>query len=59
MNPVIRMAAESTSMGWLLGATTVFFTVSFLYWVWWVYRPSARATWEAYGRMPLDDGGGR
>lgn len=58
MNPIIRMAAESTEMGWLLGATTLVFFASFLGWVAWVYAPSMRTTWEAHGRMPLDDATG-
>lgn len=59
MNPVIRMAAETTQHGWILGATTIVFVTCFVGWVLWVYRPADRTAWEQAGRMPLDDGGAR
>lgn len=55
LNPVFQAAAENTSLGWLLGATTVFFIASFAGWVWWVFRPANAATMEAASRMPLED----
>lgn len=57
MNPVIRQAAESVQMGWLLGLMTIVFLVAFVGWTWWAYAPSRRQLMEEYGRIPFDDEG--
>jgi len=57
MNTLLKDAAESVGMGWLLGMMTVVFLVIFLAWVWYAYRPKHRALMEELGRMPFTDGG--
>lgn len=57
MNPLIREAAQSVQLGWLLGAMTILFLVAFLGWAWWAYAPSRRELMEEYGRIPFDEGG--
>lgn len=57
MNPLLQDAAESVSMGWLLGLMTLFFLAIFLGWTWYAYRPKHRALMEELGRMPFTDGG--
>lgn len=57
MNPVIRQAAESVEMGWLLGLMTIVFLAAFVGWTWWAYAPSRRQLMEEYGRIPFDDEG--
>lgn len=54
-DPVIRLAAETTDKGWLLGLTTLFFLLSFVGWAVWAYHPALRSSWEACGRIPLED----
>lgn len=44
--------------GDLGGLLTLGFFLVYLYWTWWAYAPSHRATHEANGRIPLDDEGG-
>jgi cbb3-type cytochrome oxidase subunit 3 len=56
VNPVLELAAESVSLGWLLGIMTVFFLASFLAWVWWAYRPKHRAMLEEAALLPFKDG---
>jgi cbb3-type cytochrome oxidase subunit 3 len=56
MNPVLELAAESVSLGWLLGAMTVFFLVAFLWWVWWAYTPRHKAMMEEAALLPFMDG---
>ena len=56
MNPVVRAAAESVELGWLLGAMTIVFLVAFLGWTWWAYAPSRKALMEEYARIPFDEG---
>jgi len=55
MNPLIREAASSVDMGWLLGLMTVVFLLAFLWWIWWAYAPSRRSLMEEYGRIPFDE----
>lgn len=55
LNPVFKAAAENTSLGWLMGLTTVLFMSAFLGWIAWVYLPSNRAGMEEASRMPLED----
>ena len=57
MNTLLKDAAESVGMGWLLGAMTVFFLAIFLAWAWYAYRPQHRSLMEDLGRMPFSDGG--
>ena len=57
MNPLLREAAGSVRMGWLLGLMTVFFLVLFIAWIVWTYAPRQRAAMDEYARLPLDDGG--
>lgn len=56
MNPLIREAAGSVQMGWLLGAMTIVFLVAFLGWVWWAYAPSRRDLMRTYASLPFDEG---
>ena len=58
MNPVLREAAGSVQLGWLLGLMTIVFFIAFLGWTWWAFAPSRRTRMEEYARMPLDDGEG-
>jgi cbb3-type cytochrome oxidase subunit 3 len=57
VNPLIREAAASVEMGWLLGLMTVLFFVAFLGWTWWAYAPSRRELMEEYGNIPFEDEG--
>ncbi len=53
---VIReAAAQSTSLGWLLGAMTVVFLGVFTAWTAWAYNPRRRAALDAAARLPLED----
>lgn len=56
MNPLLHQAASSISMTWLLGALTVLFFLSFLYWTWWAYTPRNRQAHEEAAQMPFMDG---
>lgn len=56
MNPILNLAAESVTLGWLLGIMTVFFLVSFLGWIWWAYTPSHRAMMDEAALLPFTDG---
>jgi len=56
VNPVLNLAAESISLGWLMGIMTVFFLVSFLGWVWYAYTPSHKVMMEEAAQMPFTDG---
>jgi cbb3-type cytochrome oxidase subunit 3 len=56
MNPLIREAAESIQLGWLLGILTVLFLATFLYWVWWAYAPSRRDQHDEAAQLPFMDG---
>lgn len=57
MNPLLKEAAESVGLGWLLGLMTVVFFGIFLAWAFYAYRPKHRALMEELGRMPFTDGG--
>jgi len=57
VNPLLREAAGSVQMGWLLGATTVVFFACFLAWVWYAYAPKRKELMEEAARMPFMDGG--
>lgn len=59
MNPLLREAAGTVDLSWILGGVTVVFLCVFLLWVWWAYRPKNRAKWEEAARMPFMDGGDR
>jgi cbb3-type cytochrome oxidase subunit 3 len=56
MNTLIREAASSVEMGWLLGVMTVFFLAFFLGWTWWAYHPKNKERLEEAGRIPFNDG---
>ena len=53
MNPVLELAAENVSLGWLMGVMTVFFLVSFLAWVWWAYPPKNKAMMDEAALIPV------
>ena len=55
MNPVTHAAAEQTDMGWLLAMVTVLFFASFLYWIFYAWRPANRAFFDQASRIPLTD----
>lgn len=57
MNPLLREAAESVRLGWVLGLMTALFLGSFVLWIWWAYRGKNRERWEADSRLPFNDGG--
>jgi cbb3-type cytochrome oxidase subunit 3 len=57
MSSFFKQAAESVTLGWLLGATTVLFIGVFVFWIWWAWSSRNRARWEADSRLPLNDGG--
>ncbi len=57
MNTLLREAAASVQMGWLLGAMTVVFLVCFVGWIVYAYHPRNRELMEEMARMPLGDGG--
>ncbi len=57
MNPLLKDAAESVAMGWLLGLMTVVFLAVFVGWAWYAYRPRHRGLMEELGKMPFSDGG--
>jgi len=56
MNPLLKEAASSVQLGWLLGAMTIVFLVAFLGWAWWAYAPSRRAIMQEHGRIPFEEG---
>lgn len=56
MNPVLELAAESVTLGWLMGVMTVFFLASFLACVWWAYTPKHKAMMEEAALLPFADG---
>jgi cbb3-type cytochrome oxidase subunit 3 len=57
MNPIVKEAAEHSTLGWLMGLTTVLFVAAFLYWAWWAWSRKNKARWEADSRLPLNEGG--
>jgi cytochrome c oxidase cbb3-type subunit 4 len=57
VNPLLREAAESISLGWLAGLVTAFFIVWFIAWTWWAFSPKNKKKFEEAARMPLSDGG--
>jgi cbb3-type cytochrome oxidase subunit 3 len=56
VNPVLEAAAESVTLGWLMGILTVFFLASFLAWVWWAYTPRHKAMMDEAALLPFADG---
>jgi cbb3-type cytochrome oxidase subunit 3 len=58
MNPLMREAAASVEMGWLLGVMTAVFLASFLYWCWYAYAPSHKPRMDRAALMPFDGGEG-
>lgn len=57
MNPLLRDAAGSVSMGWLLAGMTVVFFAVFLGWIWYAWSPGNRKLMEEAAQMPFADGG--
>jgi cbb3-type cytochrome oxidase subunit 3 len=57
MSALFKQAADSVTLGWLLGITTVGFIAAFLFWIWWAWTGKNRARWEADSRLPFNDGG--
>ncbi len=58
MNTLMREAAASVDMGWLLGGMTLVFFASFLYWTWYAYAPSRKEFMEKAALLPFEGGGG-
>lgn len=58
MNPLKVEAVASVHMGWLLGALTVVFFVSFVYWIWYAYAPSRKQFMHEASLIPFDGGEG-
>jgi cbb3-type cytochrome oxidase subunit 3 len=56
VNPVLELAADSVSLGWLLGFMTLFFVASFLGWVWWAYTPKHKKMMDDAALLPFTDG---
>ncbi len=56
MNTLFKQAADSVTLGWLLGVTTVGFIAAFVFWTWWALTSRNRNRWEADSRLPLNDG---
>ena len=57
MNPLLKEAAESVRLGWILGIMTVLFLGSFVFWTWWAWSGRNKARMEADSRLPFNDGG--
>jgi cbb3-type cytochrome oxidase subunit 3 len=57
MNPLLREAAASARLGWLLGLTTIVFLGCFVFWIWWAWTDKNKTRWEAASRLPFNDGG--
>lgn len=57
MNPIYTAAAESIPDGWIMGATTLLFIITFIGWALWAWLPQNRAHIDAAARLPLEDGG--
>jgi cytochrome c oxidase cbb3-type subunit 4 len=57
VNTLIDAAADSVTLGWLMGLVTVFFIAWFVGWTWWAYSPRNKEKFEEAARMPLSDGG--
>ena len=57
MNPLLREAAASVELGWLLGLLTVLFFAVFLWWVWYAYTPKHKQMMDEAAQAPFDDGG--
>ncbi len=49
------MHGAHSSLGWLLGGTTLLFFTSMLGWTWWVLSPSQRELMTRAGQMPLEE----
>jgi cbb3-type cytochrome oxidase subunit 3 len=57
VNPLLSAAADSVTLGWIMGVTTIVFFGGFLFWIWWAWSARNKARWEADSRLPLNDGG--
>ncbi len=56
MNTLMREAAASVEMGWLLGAMTAVFFLVFLYWVWYAYAPGHKERLDEAALLPFEGG---
>lgn len=57
MNPLLREAAGSVELTWLMGVMTAVFLVFFLAWTWWAYSPARKQHMDEAARLPFNDGG--
>jgi cbb3-type cytochrome oxidase subunit 3 len=57
VNPLLREAAGSVQLGWLLGVMTVVFFAVFLAWIRWAWSPRNRRLMEDARHMPFNEGG--
>ncbi len=57
MNQIFQAAAESVSLGWVMGLMTVFFCAWFIGWTVWAFHPKNKQKLEEAARLPLSDGG--
>ncbi len=51
---ITTAAAESTQLGWLMGAMTLGFIAVFVGWGAWAWLPSRRGAMEAAANLPLE-----
>ncbi|HKJ02288.1 MAG TPA: cbb3-type cytochrome c oxidase subunit 3 [Longimicrobiales bacterium] len=57
MNPLLREAAASVELAWVLSTMTVVFFAIFVGWIWYAWSPRNRRLMEEAAHMPLNDGG--
>jgi cbb3-type cytochrome oxidase subunit 3 len=57
VNPLLREAAGSVDLTWIMGVMTAVFLVFFLAWTWWAYAPHRKQFMEEAARLPFNDGG--
>jgi cbb3-type cytochrome oxidase subunit 3 len=55
MNSVLMQAADTASLGWILGVTTALFMVLFAGWVVWLWSPAQVGAMEDASRLPLEE----
>ena len=55
MNQVLHAGAETAQMGWVMGATTVFFLATMIGWGLWAWWPSRTGAMEAAALLPFGD----
>lgn len=52
---VLKEGATLATMGWVMGAMTVFFLVAMVAWIAWTWWPSRRDAMDAASRLPLEE----